>query len=99
LRWGDIRPIEQNARVVAAKIIVYGGESEQYFSYISLEAWMEPTKWIQYRESSGEKITESSWLRRDLWDTRVAQGRGLVSPPKRLTSLGIKRLMERAIWA
>ena len=36
---------------------------------------------------------------RDLWDTRVAQGRGLVTKPKRLTSLGVKRLMERAIWA
>ena len=36
---------------------------------------------------------------RDLWDTRVAQGRGLVTKPKKLTSLGIKRLMERAIWA
>jgi hypothetical protein len=36
---------------------------------------------------------------RDLWDTRVAQGRGLVTRPKKLASLGIKRLMERAIWA
>ena len=36
---------------------------------------------------------------RDLWDTRVAQGRGLASLPKKLSSLGLKRLMERAIWA
>ena len=36
---------------------------------------------------------------RDLWDTRVAQGRGLVTVPKQLSSLGVKRLMERAIWA
>jgi hypothetical protein len=36
---------------------------------------------------------------RDLWDTRVAQGRGLVTRPKKLAALGIKRLMERAIWA
>jgi len=36
---------------------------------------------------------------RNLWDTRVAQGRGLVTVPKKLTSLGVKRLMERAIWA
>jgi hypothetical protein len=99
LRWGDIRPIERDGKVVAAKIIVYAGDSEQYFSYISLEAWQEITKWIQYREASGEIVTEDSWLMRDLWDTRVAQGRGLVSRPKRLTSLGIKRLMERAIWA
>ena len=99
LRWGDIRPIERDGMVVAAKIIVYAGEAEQYFSYISIEAFKELTKWIQYRESAGEKITEDSWLMRDLWDTRVVQGRGLVSRPKRLTSLGIKRLMERAIWA
>jgi integrase len=99
LRWGDIRPIEGEGKIVAAKIIVYAGESEQYFSFISQEAWQELTKWMQYRESSGETLTEDSWLMRDLWDTRVAQGRGLVSRPKKLASLGIKRLMERAIWA
>ena len=27
------------------------------------------------------------------------QGRGLVTKPKKLSSLGVKRLMERAIWA
>ena len=99
LRWGNIRPVERDGKVIAAKIIVYAGEAEQYFSYISIEAWKELAKWIQYRESSGEKMTEDSWLMRDLWDTRVVQGRGLVSRPRRLTSLGIKRLMERAIWA
>ena len=36
---------------------------------------------------------------RDLWDTRVAQGRGQVTKPKKLSSLGIKRMMERAFWA
>jgi hypothetical protein len=54
---------------------------------------------MNYRESSGELINDESWVMRDLWDTRVAQGRGLVTHPKKLTSLGIKRLMERAIWA
>ena len=54
---------------------------------------------MDYRRSSGESITDSSWVMRNLWDTRVAQGRGLVTKPKKLTSLGIKRLMERAIWA
>jgi hypothetical protein len=54
---------------------------------------------MKCRESSGELINDNSWLMRDLWDTRVAQGRGLVTRPKKLASLGIKRLMERAIWA
>jgi hypothetical protein len=81
---------------VAAKIIVYAGEDEQYSSFISLEAWQAARSWMAYREQSGEEITENSWVMRDLWDARQAQGRGLVTKPKKLTSLGIKRLMERA---
>ncbi len=56
-------------------------------------------KVFQLSHAFGESITDSSWVMRDLWDARVAQGRGLVTKPKKLTSLGIKRLMERAIWA
>jgi hypothetical protein len=36
---------------------------------------------------------------RDLWDTQVARGRGFATKPKKLASSGIKRLIERAIWA
>jgi hypothetical protein len=54
---------------------------------------------MNYRETLGELINNNSWVMRDLWDTRVAQGRGLVTNPKKLSFLGVKRLMERAIWA
>jgi hypothetical protein len=54
---------------------------------------------MAYREASGELINNDSWVMGDLWDTRVAQGRGLVTKPRKLASLGVKRLMERAIWA
>jgi hypothetical protein len=80
-------------------MIVYAEEDEEYFTYISPEAWRALKNWKDYRESSGEFINDESWVMRDLWDTRVAQGRGLVTCPKKLTSLGVKRLMERAIWA
>jgi hypothetical protein len=99
LQWGHIRPIERNGEIVAAKMIVYAGEDEEYFTFISPEAWRALKEWMNYRETSGEIIKHDSWVMRDLWDTRVAQGRGLVTKPKKLTSLGIKRLMERAIWA
>jgi hypothetical protein len=99
LHWEHIRPLKKDGEVVAAKLIVYAGEDEEYFTFISREAWLALSDWMDYRRSSGELITESRWVMRDLWDTRVAQGRGLVTRPKRLTSLGIKRLMERAIWA
>jgi integrase len=99
LQWGHIRPIERDNEVIAAKIIVYAGEDEEYFTYISPEAWRTLGDWKNYRQSSGELINDESWVMRDLWDTRVAQGRGLASCPKKLASLGVKRLMERAIWA
>ncbi len=36
----------------------------------------------------GELITDNSWVMRDLWDTRVTQGRGLVTKPEKLFSVG-----------
>jgi integrase len=37
LKWGHIRPIEKEGEVVAAKIIIYGEEEDEYFSFISIE--------------------------------------------------------------
>ncbi len=99
LRVGHIRPIERDGNVVAAKIIVYAEEDEEYYSYISKEALDALQSWLRYREESGELLDDNSWLMRDLWDTRVAEGRGFVTKPKKLASSGIKRLIERAIWA
>jgi hypothetical protein len=39
LQWGHIRPIERDGEVIAAKMIVYAGEDEEYFTFISPEAW------------------------------------------------------------
>jgi site-specific recombinase XerC len=99
LQWGHIRPIERDGQVIAAKMIVYAGEDEEHFTFITPEALQALQEWISYRQNGGERINENSWVMRDLWDTRVAQGRGLARLPKKLTSLGLKRLMERAIWA
>jgi integrase len=102
LRWGHVRPVfdkENGMDVVAAKLVVYAGEDEEYFTFISKEAYDALNQWMKYREKSGELINENSWLMRNLWDTGVIQLRGFVTKPKRLASSGIKRLIERAIWA
>ena len=101
LKWGHIRPImgKGDDDIVAAKVIVYAGEDEEYFAFISREAYGALNDWMKYRENSGELIDENSWLMRDLWDTGVIQLRGFVTKPKKLASSGIKRLIERAIWA
>jgi hypothetical protein len=101
LKWGNIRPLEKEGKgVVAAKMMVYAGEDEEYFTFISKESFFALTEWIKYRQDSGELIDENSWVMRDLWDTGAPkEGNGLVTKPKKLASSGIKRLIERAIWA
>jgi integrase len=99
LRWGNIRPIEEQGKIIAARMIVYSGSDDSYITFTTPSAYRELADWMKYREESGEKITEESWVMRDLWDTRVRIYKGLVTIPKKLTAIGVKRLMERAIWA
>lgn len=99
LKWGHIRPYTNgDNEVIAAKILLYA-EEDEYYSFISKEAYIALREWVDYRKLNGEDINEDSWVMRDLWDTRVAQGRGNITKPQRLTSAGIKRLINRAIWA
>jgi hypothetical protein len=101
LRWRNLKPIEKEGiGIVAAKMIVYEGEDEEYFTFISKEAFLELSEWMRYRQKSGELIDENSWLMRDLWDTGALKDvKGLITKPKKLASSGIKRLIERAIGA
>jgi integrase len=48
LQWGHVRTIEKNGEILAAKMIVYSGEEEEYFTFISAEAWHELKKWMDY---------------------------------------------------
>ena len=99
LKWGHVSPVEKDGEIVAGRLRVYAEEEDEYFTFISLEAWNELSKWIKYRQDSGEEITSDSWLMRNLWNVTTPNGTGLASVPKQLKPDGIKRLMERAIWA
>jgi len=102
LKWKHIIPMyNKDAEVIASKIIVYAGENDEYYSFITPEAYKSLKDWMDFRDSYGENITEESWLMRDLWQTTNIDSRyrnGLATYPKRLKSSGIKRLIERAIW-
>ncbi len=49
LRWGHIHLIEKDGEVVAAKIIVYRDNEDEYFSFISKEAYHALKEWMKYR--------------------------------------------------
>ena len=98
LRWGDIAPITKNDKVIAARMIVYKGEDEEYPTYITPEAYQALKEYIEYRISHGEIINEKSWVLRDEFDASN-HGKGLATVPKQLQSIGLTRLVERALWA
>jgi hypothetical protein len=104
LRWGHVSPIYRNGgngnvdNLIAAKVIVYAGEEEQYFTFISPEAYRALADWMSFREKCGEKITADSWLMRNLWDNRITKGKGWATIPKKLKPSGVKALVENAIW-
>lgn len=98
LRWGHIIHIQRENTIIAAKIRVYAEDDEEYFSFITPEAYYELEKWICYRKNGGETITEQSWVMRNIWDTKRGYMKGLITAPKKLKSSGVKRLMEDALW-
>ena len=103
MKWEHITPLSKEGKVVAAKIIVYAGDEEQYISFLTPEAFLELQKWMDFRKDSGEQVTGKSWVMRDLWNTRISSRRrgtvGIANRPVRLKSSGLKRLMKDALWS
>lgn len=101
LQWRHIVPIEKEGSIVAAKIIVYAGQPEQYYSFITPEAYQALQEWKDFRLSYGEKITDSSWVMRDLWKTtNITYGAkfGYAKTPLKLQSSGIRNLIGKALF-
>ena len=70
--------------------------------FISPEAFRALESWMEFRKKSGEPITSGSWLMRNLWNSlrpdENSISKKLVKKPEKLNSIGIKRLIERALW-
>jgi len=101
LKWKHITPIRRQGKIIAAKILVYQGDPEQYFSFITTEAFLELEKWMAYRRKCGEDITGDSGVLRNVWDRNKGSKRkpGIITKPRMLQSTGVKRIMETALWA
>ena len=106
LKWKHVTAIkdEKTGQVIAAKMIKYSDEPDEYFCLLTSEAYDALLQYITFRKNSGEDITGESWLMRDIWsttdfDTFKNSTLGLVKYPKKLKSSGIKSLIERAMRA
>src|SRR5215207_2895540 len=101
MKWKHITPIKnENGEVLAAKLVVYPDESEQYFTFMTPEAYSAVKEWMDFRASFGEEITGESWILRDTWQKvkpRYSHRIGLAKYPKQFKSSGIKTLVGRAL--
>jgi integrase len=102
LRWKHVRPLfNEKGSLLAAKLIIYAGELDEYYTFITPEAYNALKDWMDFRSSYGEQVAGSSWLMRDIWQTtniKYGAKLGLATAPKKLKSSGLKRLLERALW-
>ena len=57
LKWKHITPVIKNNETIAAKILVYAGDREQYYSFLTPEAYNAVKEWMDYRAACGENIT------------------------------------------
>jgi hypothetical protein len=98
LKWKHIEPKYDDEKLLGAKIIVYAGEREQYYSFITPEAYNYLKSYMDYRALHGEEINGNSWVMRNLFESTIKNGVNLGKPkiPKRLSATGIKSLLERA---
>ncbi len=106
LKWKHVQPIikkdeeKKNGEEIiqAAELTVYDGEPEQYFTFISAEAYHALKEWMDLRASYGENITGESCLMRDLWpmtNVRKDSKRGLATNPKQLQETGISEVLQQ----
>lgn len=114
LKWKDVEPIkiknEETAEegeqqvIVAAKLRAYDTKkARHYTSFITGEAFQALQEYMDFRASYGEQITGESWLLRDKFPTATegerAAIRSTAKNPKKLEQTGIKKALNRALWA
>jgi hypothetical protein len=78
LRWKHVIPkFNEKGEIITAKLIVYAGEPEEHFTFITPEAYNALKDYLDVRALHGENITGDSLLIRDEWrDSDIKMGPG-----------------------
>lgn len=51
LKWKHIIPItNEKGEIIAAKMMVYAGDVEEYYSFVTSEAYSSIKEWMDYRK-------------------------------------------------
>jgi hypothetical protein len=85
-------------KFLCAKVTVYRGEPEEYYTFITPEAFHALWQYKKERERYGEIITPSSPLIRDKWDSLQWLRSPSITEPKRLKSKSMSNKILRRLW-
>ncbi len=80
LKVGHYSPVKKDNALLAGRLVVYAGESEQYVAFISLEACNALEKYLQFRREHGEDVRNDSPLFREAFDPIIAAAAPTSSP-------------------
>jgi integrase len=70
LKWKHVIPISNGkGEITAAKLRIYVGDREEYYAFVTPEAYDSLRQWMEFRAEYGEIISDESWVMRDLWQT------------------------------
>jgi hypothetical protein len=105
LKLKHITPIykdndEKKKEIIAAKLVVYAGEPEEYITFMTPEAYQALQEYIAFRELHKEVITGESWVMRDKFPTTSewhAANKSMATNPQKLDAEAIKKLLQRAL--
>ena len=71
IRWKHISIFTNDkGEVIAAKVRIYADEPEEYYTFITPEAYFALKEWMDFRASYGEQIKRESWLMREFFRSR-----------------------------
>lgn len=108
LDWKHVEPQKnEKGEVIVAKLTVYDEDAEEYYTFITPEAFYALESYMNFRAELGESINGDSPLIRDkLPESNVStnnnnnnSGYGLITQPQRLGTDGIKKILIRGLWA
>ena len=58
LQWKNVSPIiNDKGEIISAKLLIYADEPEEYYTFITSEAYRAIKDWMDFRSSYGEIIT------------------------------------------
>lgn len=105
LTISDWSPVYRENKLVAGKLVVYNGDPERYFTFITPECYHAIERYLEFRRDNGEELGRNSPLFRDKFDPVNGLSNASVEPMtapavrqyynRLLYSIGIRKEMKR----